>query len=859
MSGFMSFATGALQEIGTQIDRYQAQRRQDELAEASGTRKESEMRIANQLEGDLRVKLKEMDHKFASEEFDRKIAAEERLRGRKLTDQEKLERMRFGFEKEKIQMQQTFTAGESQKERDLRATLSADQIAARINISDADRKSLEKRAADQIASQEKQTGQRLSQQEKNAIRDNVYRYAALDQAAVLQEKQLQSQEEIAGLRLKADKAKNFYKIGEYLEWRRDAKPDEEVKNFFQAIEANGDAFNAALNDVDTKQKTIAALRRNFGQITAGVGSFSPKRKILAGGTQTSIVAPPHLEANLRQIGVKNETVLKYARQFMKYPQQNLGTQVPPNAAAITRHGNHFSVFPEVAGLDAAVERFRKTQFSSLGMESREEIVAKLQDRLGQMSTEKYEMYIKAANSPLGSVLGAETTPDYDQVQAAQDYLYDRANGFVDDDGNLKVANFRKFIEVFGRQNETQDAPATSIAQEIKFGKIDKGDVAKDRTNTREKAESARAAQISIDSLITLISKSGSPGRIIDNIRVLKIGLPEVINSGIQIVSELMKDGNTFVDSMGQVQAKYDDDAIKLYQDARDRAISVSNDAKASERDKASALIGMYEMVLAYQITGILQGGTGGRTISDEDVKRALSMFSGSIGSITTRLEKLKSLKGLVSVAINKQEIYNVLGANKNAGIYNTAKRAFSLVKSEYTLDNFFDKIDGRAKTVQAQVTSDSASALVGTIQEFRLMGPNFNREAAFNGIKQIIADGGRGEIQTSNLPRGVTPYVFNKDAMERFRSAHEEYKEGMKGTPPSSKAAQLRKNLEKVQEEIQKQHPVVYSLQTNSFKKITYDVRTGKISIEKDVGDQGSLNVNPPTFASATSKLFNAA
>ena len=95
--------------------------------------------------------------------------------------------------------------------------------------------------------------------------------------------------------------------------------------------------------------------------------------------------------------------------------------------------------------------------------------------------------------------------------------------------------------------------------------------------------------------------------------------------------------------------------------------------------------------------------------------------------------------------------------------------------------------------------------------------------------------------------------------MERFRSAHEEYKEGMKGTPPSSKAAQLRKNLEKVQEEIQKQHPVVYSLQTNSFKKITYDVRTGKISIEKDVGDQGSLNVNPPTFASATSKLFNAA
>ena len=66
MSAFMSFATGAFREIGNQIDKYQAQTRQDELAEASAEREDAKMRLANQLEGDLRVKLKEMDQKFQS-------------------------------------------------------------------------------------------------------------------------------------------------------------------------------------------------------------------------------------------------------------------------------------------------------------------------------------------------------------------------------------------------------------------------------------------------------------------------------------------------------------------------------------------------------------------------------------------------------------------------------------------------------------------------------------------------------------------------------------------------------------------------------------------------------------------------
>ena len=67
VSPFMSFATGALQEVGRQIDKYQAQEYQQEQQEAAAEREDAKMRLANQLEGDLRVKLKEMDQRHCND------------------------------------------------------------------------------------------------------------------------------------------------------------------------------------------------------------------------------------------------------------------------------------------------------------------------------------------------------------------------------------------------------------------------------------------------------------------------------------------------------------------------------------------------------------------------------------------------------------------------------------------------------------------------------------------------------------------------------------------------------------------------------------------------------------------------
>ena len=788
VSAFMSFATGALQEVGKQIDKYQAQEYQQEQLEAAADREDDKMRLANNLEGDLRRDLLKREQKFAAGEFDRKIAAEETLRGSKLSDQEKLERLRFGFREKEIKMEQTFKEGESGKERKQRATLSANELEAR--------------------------------------------------------------KKIAGMKTKLDKAKNFKTVGN-LEWNRnDSKPDEEVKNLMRSIEANPDAFTSALNDAETSTKMMATLKSAFGQITKGVGSFSIRREILPGGAKTEYVPRPHLVSQLTMLGVTNKKVLSFARQFMS-PAKNMGVNVGTDAAAVTNNAGRISVFKEIPGLDKAVDRFRRTQYGTEFL-SRSDIVSKISNRLGEMSDSETKKYIAAYNSPLGSVISEESFPTTEQYNRAQEYLYDPKNGFVDEEGGLKVRDFRKIVEVFGRGNDTGKAIKGAIPEPIKFRAINNKDVAKDVTSTREKGESAIAADRSIDMLMQLLTVSGSSGRIIDNVRVLKLGLPQLIKDGTAIVAELLQSrqgmrNNTFVDSNGNTVAKYDDDALGMFQTVKDQARVAM--ATGSAADKASAQINMYEMVLAYQITGILQGGTGGRTISDDDIKRALGMFTQSVGSLPTRLEKLKSLKGLVKVAINKKTMYDILTDNKNAGIYSSAKKAFSLIKNEYTLDNFHVLIDGRAKTGEAAITANSISGVVATINEKRLMGGSFNRGAALEGIGSLVTGGGTPQISANE------EYVFNKEAHLKWRQAVQD-----SITTTGKLATVNKRQLNNIKKRLEREHPTVFDLKSGKLKKIQFNTN-GSISFIEDEEEQKSsinLTATPTDFVSLSNKLFAA-
>ena len=779
VSAFMSFATGALQEVGKQIDKYQAQEYQQEQLEAAADREDNKMRLANNLEGDLRRDLLK--------------------REQKLSDQEKLERLRFGFREKEIKMEQTFKEGESKKERTQTATLSANELKAR--------------------------------------------------------------KQIAGLKTKLDKAKNYNTVGtdkSALSWRRDkTNRDEEVKNLFTAINADEDRFNAVMNNAETSDAMKAELKNAFSTIVSGVGSFSAKKQMTPGGTETEITPRPHLRQQLQILGVKNKKVLKFAEQYMRDPV-SMGVNPGSDAAAVTMRGGRAVVVNEneIPGIDKAVERWKKSHYGSK-LKNRAEIVADMSNALGQMSEERKAVYFKAYNGALGAVLTGETEPDSPQFKAAQDFLYDKRNGFIDDKGQLKVSDLKKLAETFGRANAQGEAPQGFIAQQIKFREINKGDVQKDVVSTRELGSTGLAARKTIRRLIELQGVSESSSDLIDSVRVAKLGLPEIIRDGRQIVAELIAPNrqlglsrNQFVDSVGNVSARFSKRALQRFNKEMDNSLAIQ--ASGNERDIASAQIKMNQLILAYQITGILQGGTGGRTISDQDITRTLAMFSGTLGSNGTRVQKLRRLESLVQKAIDKQEIYSYLKDGQNADSYTVAKRANSLIKSEYTLGNFDVRINASVNTAVAVRKSERVSDIVSTIAQKRLMGADFNRNLVFDGISNVIPAGGTAQLYLDKL-------VFNSVAADEWRQAVEASKtsKGKLATVSKRELINIRKRLERTNSN-------AFYLPTGKMEKVTYDA-DGTFSIDPpdDIENEERSRIVPeeamPNFASLGNKLFTAA
>ena len=103
---------------------------------------------------------------------------------------------------------------------------------------------------------------------------------------------------------------------------------------------------------------------------------------------------------------------------------------------------------------------------------------------------------------------------------------------------------------------------------------------------------------------------------------------------------------------------------------------------------ALAMQGALETILAYQITSILQGGTGGRTISDTDVKITMKLFGDTFSTLDRRMAHLENVKSLIRTAIHRGRAYELLEpANTNFATYGSVKNVLKLFpKLESELD-----------------------------------------------------------------------------------------------------------------------------------------------------------------------------
>ena len=95
--------------------------------------------------------------------------------------------------------------------------------------------------------------------------------------------------------------------------------------------------------------------------------------------------------------------------------------------------------------------------------------------------------------------------------------------------------------------------------------------------------------------------------------------------------------------------------LQKQMDAAIRDINLS-DTKVNAQKRAESL----ELILAYQITAVLQGGTGGRTISDTDVKYAKGLFSQKGLTYAQKLERLKIIKTMLNSYVNRGSFWHKL-------------------------------------------------------------------------------------------------------------------------------------------------------------------------------------------------------
>ena len=226
--------------------------------------------------------------------------------------------------------------------------------------------------------------------------------------------------------------------------------------------------------------------------------------------------------------------------------------------------------------------------------------------------------------------------------------------------------------------------------------IDKGDKIfrdKRREKMADSGLSAKAGLITIDKLITRAAQFGTGSSIVSGISSLLGDAHTTVNEiGKMIVNARSRVGQNrgiergVYNTLVSVQKRYTD-ANKAYQ----------KDTGNAEKKRAviAAEMSVLETMLAYQVTSALQGGTGGRTISDQDVKYALKLFTGIFDSSKQRLSKLAMIRSMLNRVAVKSDMWNLIRPGKNVSYIRAVDRMLEVLDygGEYNLDNFTNKIE----------------------------------------------------------------------------------------------------------------------------------------------------------------------
>tara|TARA_R100000426_G_scaffold86085_1_gene66868 strand:- start:2270 stop:4390 length:2121 start_codon:yes stop_codon:yes gene_type:complete len=182
---------------------------------------------------------------------------------------------------------------------------------------------------------------------------------------------------------------------------------------------------------------------------------------------------------------------------------------------------------------------------------------------------------------------------------------------------------------------------------------------------------------------------------------------------------------------------------KLQKELQDNLNNISNGVKV-----AASRAAVYEIGLTYQLAAVLQGGTGGRTISDQDVANMVNLLGGR-GFIdqASKFTKLKTASVLVNRIDAKNRILRLASKSNNKKYVNFIKK----VANHQSLSTDLTSIEN---SVKKQANQPIVS------QNFNQVTVDLSKEETINSLmKKLqagnISDGDNKTFNFKDIP--LTP------------------------------------------------------------------------------------------------------
>jgi len=561
--------------------------------------------------------------------------------------------------------------------------------------------------------------------------------------------------EAARIRAGASDTKNFINIGDLKIPKM--KGAEGVTSTITYLAQNPEAYAAAKKDATLAPLLEAQLARAVmaaKTMTDFYERVSPVSKRAPRMAQLSVLFRPALRNNpllLRDIQALEDMGVDIP-------------QAPSGAAAQIKSGGEVKYVPDGEWVSPVVQTLDRTTLGGLKGTNMPEKVASATRRLGNRNYDKGQgsyqgnnKFWSAASSPFVKFISTTGQASEEETKAAMDWINNPMHGFVDEQGR-KTEDYFLLVDTYANKSagDTNSGFGTTPSRLVEILATD-STAKKERESVVEALPLAQAAKRNLMRLQEKVGETGTGSRFTTSLLSGITGGEALIRDSINIVANALArppaEGRIGSYKEG-VRAKFEKVTKEL--DAARRG----NNKEAL----AAAEIKMLETALAYQLTSILQGGTGGRTISDTDVTRALDLFGGNLLSVQQKQGKLKFIMGMVDKTIERGKLFSLVKETDNAEYYRTIKKLDNSARfTNYNLNN----LEQTVKDLNAQFPNKrEGGSITSIISDLsNLNSPNYKAEVYRDQITNLVGNS-EPELRAGR-------YVLNKDDSQKWKNAVE--------------------------------------------------------------------------------------